>query len=142
MSDSSLPSQPDNVPPAPPRKERRAGAALTSAPDSNRFSGLDIAVVALLIVSLIVSVTIIPTRGFSHIFSVGWDLLLWYLPERLLFAPVWVNIVAVVMYVRRRDQAGIVASWCLLQHIVYRFWMTLFRRLLWWLWLCFRLLPL
>lgn len=110
MSDSSLPSQPDNVPPAPPRKERRAGAALTSAPDSNRFSGLDIAVVALLIVSLIVSVTIIPTRGFSHIFSVGWDLLLWYLPERLLFAPVWVNIVAVVMYVRRRDQAGIVAS--------------------------------
>ena len=110
MSDSSLPSQPDNVPPAPPRKERRAGAALTSAPDSNRFSGLDIAVVALLIVSLIVSVTIIPTRGFSRIFSVGWDLLLWYLPERLLFAPVWVNIVAVVMYVRRRDQEGIVAS--------------------------------
>lgn len=110
MSDSSLLSQPDNVPPMPPRKERRAGAALASAPDSNRFSGLDIAVVALLIGSLIVSVTIIPTRGFSRIFSVGWDLLLWYLPERLLFAPVWVNIVALFMYVRKRDQAGIVAS--------------------------------
>ena len=110
MSDSSLLSQPDNVPPTPPRKERRAGAALASAPDSNRFSGLDIAVVALLIGSLIVSVTIIPTRGFSRIFSVGWDLLLWYLPERLLFAPVWVNIVALFMYVRKRDQAGIVAS--------------------------------
>lgn len=110
MSDSSLLSQPDNVPPMPPRKERRAGAALASAPDSNRFSGLDIAVVALLIGSLIVSVTIITTRGFSRIFSVGWDLLLWYLPERLLFAPVWVNIVALFMYVRKRDQAGIVAS--------------------------------
>lgn len=110
MSDSSLLSKPDNVPPTPPRKERRAGAALASAPDSNRFSGLDIAVVALLIVSLIVSVTIIPTRGYSRIFSVGRDLFLWYLPERLLFAPVWVNIAAMVMYVRRRDQAGIVAS--------------------------------
>lgn len=109
MSDSSLLSQPDNVPPVPSHEGSVAGAASMSVSASSRSSGLDIAVVALLVSALVGAI------GYRMVFlyqNMFWgESLLWaFVLDSLFNNLLWTIVVAVAMSVKGRGQVGALAS--------------------------------
>ena len=108
MSDSPLLSQPDNVP-MPSHKEPATGVASMGVAASSRLSGLDIAVVALLVFALAGSVAFRVVSLYQNIFwneSSLWAFILDSLFNNLL----WTIVVAVAMSVKRCGQVGVLAS--------------------------------
>ena len=108
MSDPSLLSQPDNVP-MPSHKEPATGVASMGVAASSRLSGLDIAVVALLVFALAGSVAFRVVSLYQNIFwneSSLWAFILDSLFNNLL----WTIVVAVAMSVKRCAQVGALAS--------------------------------
>ncbi|MDO4654516.1 hypothetical protein [Actinomyces sp.] len=109
MSDSSLLSQPDNVSPMPSHEVPVAGAASMGVAASSRLSGLDVAVVALLVSALVGAIGYRMVFLYQNMFwseSSLWEFVFDSLFNNLL----WVIVVAVAMSVKRRGQVGVLAS--------------------------------
>lgn len=108
MSDSPLLSQPDNVP-MPSHKEPATGVASMGVAASSRLSGLDIAVVALLVSALVGAISSRVVFLYQNTFwneSSLWAFILDSLFNNLL----WTIVVAVAMSVKRCAQVGVLAS--------------------------------
>ena len=109
MSDSPLLSQPDNVPPMPSHKGSVAGVASMGVAASSRLSGLDVAVVALLVSALVGAISSRVVFLYQNTFwneSSLWAFFLDSLFNNLL----WTIVVAVAMSVKRCAQVGVLAS--------------------------------
>lgn len=109
MSDPSLLSQPDNVPPTSSHKEPTAGVVSRSVTASNRLSGLDVAVVALLVSALVGAIG--HPMVFLHQIIFWSESSLWgFVLDSLFINLLWTIVVAVAMSVKRCGQVGVLAS--------------------------------
>ena len=109
MSDPSLLSQPDNVPPTSSHKEPTAGVVSMSVTASNRLSGLDVAVVALLVSALVGAIG--HPMVFLHQIIFWSESSLWgFVLDSLFSNLLWTIVVAVAMSVKRCGQVGVLAS--------------------------------
>lgn len=109
MSDPSLLSQPDNVPPTSSHKEPTAGVVSRSVTASNRLSGLDVAVVALLVSALVGAIG--HPMVFLHQIIFWSESSLWgFVLDSLFSNLLWTIVVAVAMSVKRCGQVGVLAS--------------------------------